>query len=165
MLDSHLTTRSKCTDISQDLHERPLTFLNDGRPRRRYLFFRFVISYLNAKRQSKGHVTDPLETRTFWPSGGEYLHNSTLQALSRSVSGSEIPHAIADTQTFGERGVQSENTDAGNNLAAGILESEGTNPTRLREYVIELSRSKSLEKNPSDTEDSAVFSLGAQEFD
>lgn len=77
-----------------------LTFLNDNRPRRRYLFFRFVISYLNAKRKRLEFATNKIETRRFWPSGGEYIHKSTLNTLARCVSGHELPDHVVAENTF-----------------------------------------------------------------
>ncbi|CAG8378572.1 unnamed protein product [Penicillium salamii] len=36
----------------KDLDNSQLTFLSDQRPRRRYLYFRYIISYLHAKQQN-----------------------------------------------------------------------------------------------------------------
>ncbi|CAG8918826.1 unnamed protein product [Penicillium salamii] len=65
----------------QDLDNRQLTFLSNTRPRRRYLYFRFIISFLNAKQQSFT-TSASIQTKRFWPSGGEYLNRSTLKTLA-----------------------------------------------------------------------------------
>ncbi|KAJ5475290.1 hypothetical protein N7539_008356 [Penicillium diatomitis] len=106
----------------QDLHNRPLTFLNNNRPRRRYLYFRFIMSYLNAKRQNVVNLSVPLETKQFWPSPGGYLHESTLKIMARSVSGCELPPPLISGQTFKESDDPSQDDDAGNTLAAAIIE-------------------------------------------
>ncbi|EPS31126.1 hypothetical protein PDE_06081 [Penicillium oxalicum 114-2] len=105
----------------KDLHDRPLTFLNDNRPRRRYLYFRFIISYLNAKRQNMADLSVPLETKQFWPSPGGYLHESTLRIMARSVSGCELPPPLVSGQTFEHSDNPSQDNDAGNTLAAAII--------------------------------------------
>lgn len=148
----------------QHLHNKPLTFINENRPRRRYLYFRFLISYLNAKRLNKGNITVPIETRKFWPSGGEYLHKSTLQALARSVSGSSIPEEITETHTFGDTELQHEDLDASNTLAAGILEPEPSYRAHITQCIIESSKLSTLEKDKSDTEqDSLALSPHSQD--
>lgn len=62
---------------------------------------RFIISYLNAKRNDvHGDFEKRIEKARFWPSQGEYLHRSTLRTLARCVSGSDIPKDILDSGTF-----------------------------------------------------------------
>ncbi|KAI2785666.1 hypothetical protein POX_h09424 [Penicillium oxalicum] len=105
----------------KDLHDLPLTFLNDNRPRRRYLYLRFIISYLNAKRQNMADLSVPLETKQFWPSPGGYLHETTLKIMARSVSGCELPPPLVSGQTFEPSDNLSQDNDAGNTLAAAII--------------------------------------------
>jgi hypothetical protein len=149
--------------IQQDLHDRPLTFLNDNRPRRRYLYFRFIISYLNAKRRGMGNVTVPMETRKFWPSGGAYLHSSTLKVLARCVSGCELPVDMTSTQTFEATSCQSRDVDAGTTLAAGI----STPYPPMREILLETMRftppGNALETSEDTALPSKLFSETSEE--
>ncbi|KUM56717.1 hypothetical protein ACN42_g10485 [Penicillium freii] len=43
------------------LDDRILSFLSENRPRRRYLYFRFLISYLHAKRMNLGDTTEKVK--------------------------------------------------------------------------------------------------------
>ncbi|KAJ5691499.1 hypothetical protein N7488_012234 [Penicillium malachiteum] len=71
-----------------------------NRPRRRYLYFRYIISYLNDKRFNTVTVTQKMESRRFWPSGGEYLQRSTMVTLARCISGCEIPEDLIQGKAF-----------------------------------------------------------------
>ncbi|KAJ5898882.1 hypothetical protein N7495_003626 [Penicillium taxi] len=123
----------------KDLDERELKFLNDNRPRRRYLYFRFIVSYLWAKRQNSvvGHH---VEAKKFWPSGGAYLQRSTLQSLARCVSGSEIPSHLISNQTFELPKDPGRDTQAGMILAADIrdLGERGYDNSSLMEAVTDI---------------------------
>ncbi|KAJ5793509.1 hypothetical protein N7457_000108 [Penicillium paradoxum] len=107
------------------LDERRLSFLSENRPRRRYLYFRFLISYLNAKRMKLSDITEKVEARRFWPSGGEYLNKSTLKTLARCVSGCELPDEFVTNKTFEDSANESRNLQAGMILGADIRD---TNP-------------------------------------
>ncbi|KAJ5980278.1 hypothetical protein N7481_007576 [Penicillium waksmanii] len=119
--------------LVKDLDERELRFLNDNRPRRRYLYFRFLISYLNAKRLGKTSAVRNIEQRRFWPSDGAYLHRSTLVALARCISGSEIPPSLLHNMTF--EGSSSALRDEEIGMMAGAAIREETN-RNLREAVV-----------------------------
>ncbi|KAJ5802791.1 uncharacterized protein N7503_005241 [Penicillium pulvis] len=126
----------------KDLDNRVLTFLSDNRPRRRYLYFRFLISYLNAKRLNIDFAPSKFDVRTFWPSQGPYLHKSTLKALARCVSGCEIPERLVDDNTFDEPADNSEAEEAGMILGSELrrLRSgriENTESDSLRDAVLE----------------------------
>ncbi|KAJ5627100.1 hypothetical protein N7528_004527, partial [Penicillium herquei] len=118
----------------KDLDGRVLTFLNDNRPRRRYLYFRFIVSYLWLQRQKQQDSdkqeaeTDNrgihLEAKKFWPSGGEYLHRSTLCTLASGVLGCELPSELVDNQTFVESKDSTNDERAGIILAADIIDLE-----------------------------------------
>ncbi|KAJ5920094.1 hypothetical protein N7516_010952 [Penicillium verrucosum] len=107
------------------LDDRILSFLSENRPRRRYLYFRFLISYLHAKRMNLGDTTEKVEARRFWPSGGEYLNKSTLKTLARCVSGCELPDEFVTNKTFEGSAKESRNLQAGMILGADIRD---TNP-------------------------------------
>ncbi|KAJ9486869.1 hypothetical protein VN97_g6463 [Penicillium thymicola] len=85
----------------KEIDNKPLTFISDNRPRRRYLYFGFIIAYLNAKSRGASYaVAKKVEATLFWPFGGEYLNQSTLVTLARCVSGSELPESLVQDKTF-----------------------------------------------------------------
>ncbi|CAG8378561.1 unnamed protein product [Penicillium salamii] len=101
----------------KDLDNRQLSFLSNARPRRRYLYFRFIISCLNVKQQSLT-TSASIQTNRFWRSGGEYFNRLTLKTLARCVSGSENADEFGD-HTF-EDNDESRNIEAGMILAADL---------------------------------------------
>ncbi|KAJ5888350.1 hypothetical protein N7495_008391 [Penicillium taxi] len=106
----------------RDLDGKVLIFRNDNRPRRRYLYFRFIVSYMWQKRRQTANSMDVLaektDARKFWPSGGSYLQKSTLQTLARCISGCEIPDDLIGNQTFDESSDPEKDVQAGMILAA-----------------------------------------------
>ncbi|KAJ9306108.1 hypothetical protein DTO217A2_4408 [Paecilomyces variotii] len=79
----------------QDFDKKELVFLTENRPARRFLYFRFLITYLNAKKSENTAFTSTVEGRDqFWASPGEYLEKSTLKALARNISGLELPPTL-----------------------------------------------------------------------
>lgn len=85
----------------QDLDGWHLQFLTANRPAKRFLYFRFVITYLNAKKQGNSSFTDNSDTKQgFWASPGPYLRRSTLISLARNISGCELPPPLLDENTF-----------------------------------------------------------------
>jgi hypothetical protein len=84
----------------QDLDKKELTFVGDNRPARRYLFFRFVISYLHARISGNDTVSGKVNRNDFWPTMDRYLHRSTLVTLARCVSGIELPPSLLERNTF-----------------------------------------------------------------
>lgn len=91
----HFTFRSMIKEhrlmIIQDLNDRVLSFLSESRPQCRYLYFRFLLSYLKANRLELSDVTAKAEAQRFWPLSGEYLNKSALKTFARYVSGHELP--------------------------------------------------------------------------
>ncbi|KAJ5237900.1 hypothetical protein N7489_007991 [Penicillium chrysogenum] len=108
----------------KDLDLRPLKFLSDNRPRRRYLYMRFLISYLWAKRRNLPDIATKVEAKRFWPSEGAYLQRSTLQTLARCISGCEIPHHLISKQTFQNSSTPARDVQAGMILAADIADAQ-----------------------------------------
>ncbi|KAJ5679974.1 hypothetical protein N7462_008218 [Penicillium macrosclerotiorum] len=104
----------------KDLDGRQLDFLSDNRPRRRYLYLQFIVSYLWAKKRELPNIAEKVETRKFWPSGGDYLRKSTLQTMARCISGCEIPDNLLSGQTFEESIASSQDVQAGMLLAADV---------------------------------------------
>ncbi|KAJ5826722.1 hypothetical protein N7447_003485 [Penicillium robsamsonii] len=117
------------------LDNRILRFLSENRPRRRYLYFRFLISYLHAKRLNLGDITEKVEARKFWPSGGEYLNKSTLKTLAQCVSGCELPDEFVTNRTFEGSADESRNLQAGMILGADIRDTHPDNRGALIESM------------------------------
>lgn len=81
----------------QDLDGKRLEFLSANRPAKRFLYFRFIITYLNAKKQGNRFFTENVDTKQrFWASPGPYLRRSTLTSLARNISGCQLPPPLLD---------------------------------------------------------------------
>lgn len=106
--------------VQKDLDGRELKFLKDNRPRRRYLYFRFIISYLNARKLGFSDVAAKIGKRPFWPSGGDYLNRSTLRTLARYVSGADIPESLVEANTFDHPDDPTRATEAGMVIGAAM---------------------------------------------
>ncbi|KAI1831808.1 hypothetical protein DTO027I6_7223 [Penicillium roqueforti] len=107
----------------KDIDNKPLTFVSDNRPRERYLYFCFIIAYLNAKsRGVSDAVARKVEATRFWPSAGEYLNRSTLVTLARCVSGSELPESLVQDKTFDSGDTSTRDADAGTVLGADVCD-------------------------------------------
>ncbi|KAJ5504113.1 hypothetical protein N7463_006987 [Penicillium fimorum] len=105
----------------KEIDNKPLTFVSENRPRRRYLYFCFIIGYLNAKsRGASDAVAKKVEATRFWPSAGEYLNRSTLVTLARCVSGSELPKSLVQDKTFDSGDTSTRDADAGTVLGADV---------------------------------------------
>lgn len=109
-----------------------------------------------------------METRKFWPSGGAYLHSSTLKVLARCVSGCELPVDMTSTQTFEATSYQSRDVDAGTTLAAGITNPQISTPCpQMREILLETMRftppGNTLETSEDAALPSKVFSETSEE--
>ncbi|KAJ5899517.1 hypothetical protein N7495_004261 [Penicillium taxi] len=105
---------------SQDIDGKELTFTNDHRPRKRFLYFRFLISYLWAKRKGREISEEKVQARRVWPTIGRYLRKSTLQALSRCISGSELDHKMAEAKFDGPD--DEANEEAGYTMSKSIID-------------------------------------------
>lgn len=73
-----------------DLENIELKFLNDNRPRDRFLYFRFLISYFRAKAQNLPG-TEKLDGMDIWSLGKPWLERSVINEVARCVSGSHLP--------------------------------------------------------------------------
>ncbi|KKZ65813.1 hypothetical protein EMCG_01198 [[Emmonsia] crescens] len=89
-----------------ELDGKPLSFLtSSNRPAGRFLFFRFIMTYLQAKIQGHVEWTEKIETNTaydLWPlpGPGGYLEKNTLQSIARNISGFELPVSLYEGLTF-----------------------------------------------------------------
>ncbi|CAG8923374.1 unnamed protein product [Penicillium salamii] len=106
----------------RDLDNRPLGFRSENRPRRRYLYLRFLISYLWCKRNSVTCLDRKVQSKRFWPSGGSYLEKSTLQTLARCISGCEIPADLTAQNTFDRSSDPERNITTGMALAVDFMD-------------------------------------------
>ena len=105
----------------KDIDQRQLTFKGLNQPARRFLYFRFIITYLHAKASGNVSFTNSVEIRKiFWASGGEYLHRSTLRSLARNISGLELPEPLS-MNSFDDTSVSELEADSvGTALAADL---------------------------------------------
>ncbi|KAK4906428.1 hypothetical protein LTR66_017718 [Elasticomyces elasticus] len=80
----------------KDFDEMELHFLSAKRPRPRYLYLRFMLSYLNAKRLGLDNVVHRMENGKFWAPGGRYLRKAILNTIARLVCGTELPEELTN---------------------------------------------------------------------
>ncbi|KAJ5241048.1 uncharacterized protein N7469_002639 [Penicillium citrinum] len=87
-----------------DIDGNELAFLNDNRPAKRYLYFRFVMTYLHWKKNGilTPFVSNVETVRQFWPTPGPYLRQSMLCALARNISGVDLPNSLVQDRTFND---------------------------------------------------------------
>ncbi|KAK2771292.1 hypothetical protein FQN53_005102 [Emmonsiellopsis sp. PD_33] len=85
----------------KELDGKELVFLSDNRPARRFLYFRFVVTYLHAKKSGNTAWAERIDSRNvLWASPGPYLEKSTLLSLGRNISGFELPPPLYEDMTF-----------------------------------------------------------------
>lgn len=93
------------------MDEKKLEFLSPNRPARRYLYFRFIITYIHAKSQGNTAWAEKVESKkVLWASPGPYLEKSMLCSLARNISGLELPPVVYEGTTF-DTGKPVENDD------------------------------------------------------
>ncbi|PKY01790.1 hypothetical protein P168DRAFT_329706 [Aspergillus campestris IBT 28561] len=125
----------------KELDHKELVFLSDNRPARRFLYFRFLITYLNAKRANNTAFTSTVESKDqFWASPGDYLERSTLKSLARNISGLELPPTLLE-HTFEHEPRDESAADSTGTILSSLL----------REATVESTRE--LEEGESDGED------------
>ncbi|PGG96524.1 hypothetical protein GX51_07796 [Blastomyces parvus] len=89
-----------------ELDGKPLVFLtSSNRPATRFLFFRFIMTYLQAKIQGNVEWTEKIETTAahdLWPLSGPggYMEKDTLRSITRNISGFELPASLYEGLTF-----------------------------------------------------------------
>ncbi|GBF64393.1 hypothetical protein TMEN_7091 [Trichophyton mentagrophytes] len=83
------------------LHGRELKFLNDNRPAKRYLYFRFLMTYLMIKRHGQVNWIREVEAAKHpWSIPGEYLERTMLPKLARNVADTILPKRFYNGMTF-----------------------------------------------------------------
>ena len=117
--------------LTQDLEGRELQFLTANQPARRYLYFRFLVTYLHAKQSGNSEFTSMVDScQTFWACPGGYLERSTLISLARNISGIQLPPAIT-AHTFDDASASvSKTEDAATILAVELQEAVAANLKR-----------------------------------
>ncbi|KAK5445268.1 hypothetical protein LTS15_010049 [Exophiala xenobiotica] len=102
-----------------DYDGKELQFLNDNRPARRFLYFRFIITFLNSRNFGNFDFSNSVEAqRNFWASPGQYLRKSTLIVLARNISGLRLPTSIYGTTTFEDDTMKQDEQEEANLLLA-----------------------------------------------
>lgn len=87
----------------QDLDGRHLNFLNDNRPACRFLYFRYLMTYLAQKKAKNfSWASNIYGDGNIWATPGPYLRKSMLQVLARSICDHELPKALIENNTFKE---------------------------------------------------------------
>jgi len=78
-----------------DIDGRELKFLGDNRPARRFLYFRYIMTYLYYKKLGQLQWADRVEAHGYmWPTPGSYLRRPMLQVLARQVSDNYLPEVF-----------------------------------------------------------------------
>ncbi|KAF9253734.1 hypothetical protein DTO027I6_2749 [Penicillium roqueforti] len=114
------SAKATCTTWD-DLDGKELKFLSDARPAKRFLYFRFIITYIHCKKEGNLNFTKKVENiRLFWPTPGEYLCKSMLKTLSRSISGHKLPDCLVQERTFEDF----ESTPGTDEATSGIIVAE-----------------------------------------
>ncbi|KAK2877126.1 hypothetical protein FQN49_001400 [Arthroderma sp. PD_2] len=87
----------------KDMHRQPLKFQSDRRPSTRYLYFRYMITYLLHKRRlepiyaiNQGVKTDNKQ----WPISGPFLRRSMLIKLAAEIGKVSLPATSYEHTTF-----------------------------------------------------------------
>lgn len=80
-----------------------LNFRNYNRPARRYLYFKYIITYLTAKEIEETSWASRSQCQgTMWCSPGPFVRDSMLRVLARQVSDLYLPEALISAGTFTE---------------------------------------------------------------
>ncbi|KUJ10066.1 uncharacterized protein LY89DRAFT_268856 [Mollisia scopiformis] len=96
LLDKSLEKMPIRDDIKfKDIDGQELRFLNDNRPAKRYLYFKFVMTYIRCLEEDdslKLAIMDKLEGKgNMWATAGKYLRKSTLLILAKSAHDNFLP--------------------------------------------------------------------------
>lgn len=129
------------SNSGQDLEGKKLQFRTNNRPARRYLYFRFLLTYFYAKQKGLKEFTDKVESCSdFWGSPGEYIEHSSLELLTRNL-GVRLPPTIPCTierNTFDGHASNAEMKEKrmlAPAAAVEILSAEDEGQERWEEYI------------------------------
>jgi len=104
----------------RDIHNKELVFRNSNRPAARYLYFRYVMTYLWHKKKGNSAWAAEIDAKgTMWATPGSYLRGSLLKMLARKVSDRFLPETIYGHQSFEDGETQMKEDDA--SMAVQVL--------------------------------------------
>ena len=87
----------------KDVDGKELVFRGPNRPARRYLYFRFLITYLHyAKLGDVKWESEVSDKGTIWASPGNYLRESMLLTFAKKIGDIFLPSATVQQTTFSE---------------------------------------------------------------
>ena len=97
-------------NMIQDIHKRELQWSNNNRPAKRFLYFRFIMTYLicKFKDQPTDWINEIAERGNMWCTPGPYVRRSMLQLLGRECGDIFLPKRLYQGQTFDEPGQDGE---------------------------------------------------------
>ncbi|PLB51276.1 hypothetical protein P170DRAFT_474821 [Aspergillus steynii IBT 23096] len=141
----------------KDLDNQELVFHTEARPAHRYLFFRFIMTYMQAKKGGHTDFTSAVEnTPDFWASSGPYLDRATLKEFVRNISGLELPPSLMkNTFTDKDCAFHPEAEDVAATLSIQIKDAHAE---RMRDY-------DKPDKSDEDEEDSDDRDADAESSD
>ncbi|MCJ1405118.1 hypothetical protein MMC11_008344 [Xylographa trunciseda] len=85
----------------KDIDGKCLEFLTPSRPARRYLYFRYIITYLHHKKEGTLVWVEDVEARgNMWAAPGPYIRRSMLVSLARKVLDHDLPEDLYKENTF-----------------------------------------------------------------
>ena len=87
----------------KDIDGVRLQFRNGNRPARRYLYFRFVMSYMKASKEGYSNMQKKLPNGRIWASPSKlegYLRKSVLQRLAKRIGDEPLPTDLLEAGSF-----------------------------------------------------------------
>ncbi|EEQ27278.1 hypothetical protein McanMca71_005834 [Microsporum canis] len=87
----------------KDIHRQPLKFQGDRRPATRYLYFRYVVTYLLYKRRLDpipDIIQGPKSQDKLWPISGPFLRRSMFAKLALEIGRAPLPEIWYEHTTF-----------------------------------------------------------------
>ncbi|OBT95023.1 hypothetical protein VE01_07433 [Pseudogymnoascus verrucosus] len=110
-----------CRSTWKDIDGRPLEFLNSNRPARRYLYLRYVMTYLQQQRLGNVEWFDDAKARGYhWGLPGPYLRKSMLIALARRFSDQGLPECFYESTFTVADGSPQRSAEEENDLAMAL---------------------------------------------
>lgn len=85
----------------KDLHGKELEFKGPNRPAKRYLYFRYLITYLHWKKLGSVEFESEVAPKgVMWASPGNYVRESMLRIFAKKVGDYLFPEAFYEQTTF-----------------------------------------------------------------
>lgn len=116
---------------------KALKFLTPNRPARRYLFLRYVMTFLQQQRVGNVEWLDYVKARGYlWGLPGPYLRKSMLLALAKRFSGQGLPDCFYDSTFTVADGCPQRSAEDEDDLAMGLdhkMQYEFAEATRNKE--------------------------------